>query len=308
MKSLISILLLIILSGCSHLRPDASLPATESNYDTAEIVACGKRWHGLGVCRLSPDEPLESLKIGVQGYSDGEVAWYSQGCQIDYLESYSNNSEISLNKSGLLTRSCLITVTVSPKFSRGVKGDLVVSSFRGHIAVKLVSSKEHWLGETRKFSGHFEDYLKVPVQGGTSATVVFRGCGTDYKKQENVVAKYVLANISEAAGEVYPNPCILDGFVFVNDYPDQVLIDVLIHRYNEDFIPLPIPEMVIEKNKLKVKASVNVSIVSLDKDYVMSNEHEFSFDASKKHVFRALTVKGRSVVCEWNLSQWTCQQ
>lgn len=292
------ILVCVTMLGCGSgkLVPDQSIPSTDAHYATAEINACGRRFHGLGVCALEKNKDIADLEISVQGYYGGTVQWYSQGCGVDYSEEYAGNDVIRLKLAGKINKSCIISVTVSPKYTPEMTNDLAVYSFRGHLAVKL-SPGGAWLGETRKLSGNWQDNLKIPVQGGTAAQVVFRGCNRTYKAELPILGYYVDVPLREAANIAEGAPCLLDGFA-LNKLTD-LTVNALLQVNSSLYSPLSIP--IIESGEtLRVTAEAAVSVISLDNQFVLSSSAKFkNFNEQLPHVLRLLTVKGRSVLCEY---------
>ena len=312
-------ILVCVTAGCATgLRPDQSAPAAASNYDTAEIVACAERWHGLGVCSATQGSQISSLDIGVQGYYGGTVQWYSEGCGINYAQEYSGNVVVPLKKEGVIPRSCIISVTVTPKFDPKMRGTLAVHSFRGHLAVKLLPSGGGWLGETRKLSGNWQDNLTVPVQGWTAATVVLRGCKKTFIQPMGPVPGELKIPLQQAIGVSRGELCLLDGFA-VTHTNDQLNISVLTHIYNSEFTRLSLPMLNIEGSTLVVEAEDAVSIIALDDNYQLGNKVKFrNFEELFPHYLRLLTVKGRSVLCKYTpvattpppgpKGKWECRQ
>lgn len=103
--------------------------------------------------------------------------------------------------------------------------------------------------------------------------------------------------------------CILEGLV-VNPEFKNLQFSVVIAQYSTLFAPLPFPTVKVVGKELQVIGDASTGVIALNESYAMGREAKFSFDATKPHVLRLLTAKGRSVLGEYSPSNksWRWQQ
>lgn len=308
MRGLAALLVAVLLSGCgATLRPDGGKPALEYGYPTAEIEVRGERVLGLAMVSIKKGEALSSLRIGVQGYFSGSIRAVSRDCEFDQTLRYENHQLVRLPLTGAAERNCLFTFTVTPEYDESLRrGVDDIHNFRGHVAVR-VTDGEPWRGTTRKVAGNFRSFFRFKVEGTQDVRVVFNGCKSpQYDARLTPAQGLVSFPVHEAVKATAPDFCVLDGFALNSQ--NDISLNVAVALYRADFSPLPKPVLTIEDGSLKVSGDENVSIVSMDSAYIVNREAAFKFDATKPHVLRLLTVKGRVVLCTYEPGkEFQCQ-
>ena len=287
------------LTGCSSAKlvQDPSMPAIKANYPTAEMRACGKRWHGLGTCAVKRGDPLESVDFKVQGYYRGTITVESKTCQVSQTVSYENNALVHFSIPGLAAQSCTISVTVSPEYPKRKDEDVVVYSFRGHVHVR-VHEGNLWAGYTLKAAGLWQKTLAINVGGTGPVRVLAAGCGIQYDQNLNLVSGKLEFPLHDAVDRSAPGYCVLSAAVTDPQYED-LLFTAFVARHDPSFAPLAIPAVSIDGDKIVVKAENSVSIVNFDDEFKIAQSGKFKWDKNQAHVIRLLTTAGRSVIGEY---------
>jgi hypothetical protein len=284
-----------------QLKEDPVMAATDANYPSLEMRACGKTWHGDAVCALEKGQSLNSVAFSFQGYAIGSYRIYSKSCAIDQSATYKENEEIKVSIPGIAKESCVVTVTMAPAYPDEYNPGIKLYSFRGSLAIK-VKDHEDWLGFTKKVTGNFKSSLELNIGGDADVKLVMDGCGKLYSKTVKNEGGVVTAPLHEAFQATEPKTCVLDAAVISPEFED-FLFDVMISYYDGKFTPLSIPAVVLQDNKLKVTALGVVSVISLDDKFEFETEAEFDFDPNQDHILRTLTVKGRSALGLWSKTQ-----
>lgn len=309
---LVAIIIFYLASSCvTTLRPDPVMPAIEASYPTAEFVACGKRWHGLGVCSLPRGSKLDALAFGVEVYHAGTLTIHSKDCQLDLAQTYEKPGLVPVPLTGETGHNCLITITISVKYPTQEESDVRVSPLRGHLALRFLDTEGgEWLGVTRKLAPPYQNNVRLWVGGTKPARLVVSGCGRDapYDRIKKVEAGYLSFALAEVltAAATPPSVCILEGFV-ASQYP-LLLFNVALALYDARFVPLPLPHTELEGGKLTVAADASVSTTAFNDDIRFGPSATFeNFDGTKAHVLRVFTVGGRSAIGEWHAGakEWT---
>ncbi len=306
----------ILATGCGKkLRPDpVAIPAIEANYPTAEIIACGERWHGLAVCPIVKGQPYSSLGIQIQGYHEGIVTIDSKPCQIEAAFSYTGNVPIPIDIPTIAERNCLLTVTVSPKYPDEESQDIRVYSFIGWLDIRVLENQDdEWEGYVRKVTKNFSSEIRVWIGDVDSVRLVADGCGREesYDQSHDLISGWLVFDLKDIVPpDMPPKTCVIEGFARSTVYKD-VNFDILLSKYDERFTVLPLPIIEFNGDKLKIKADKAVSIISMDAEYKIDYKTDFEkFDPNVYHVLRLLTVAGRSVLGEWDVDtkKWAWQQ
>lgn len=295
----LSAFVLASLVGCANkLRPDSSsLSAIDANFPAAEFEACGKLWHGLGVCAIEEGRPLEDLGFKIQGYYQGSVRVDSADCSVDGVYSYNDNSKIENIVSGSASKSCVITFTVSPEYPKQDKQDLVVSGFRGHLRIKVVKPKTATALYVFRQPQTFKKMWKINVHEKNPVMFYTRGCGnsTDIEltPDKDGFIEYPLEKILSGKMQT----CVIEAVVQSKIYKDLV-ISALVSSYADVFTPLPIPVLDFKQGKLTlgIDADPATSVLSVGNEYKFGYQETFKLPDSEKKIVRVLTVKGRSVL------------
>lgn len=305
MKKFVAILLLAASTNCSgvKIKPDPSpLSAIQANYPTAEFNACGKLWHGLGVCSIVRGKSLSSLNFSIQGYYEGSVRIDSKDCEISKTVSYKNNGRINGGLSGTADKSCVVTFTVSPTYPKQQDSTIVVSGFRGSLRVKVLEPKDEWEGTFFRFPVGGNKTWDFSIGETNAVNVYMTGCGKEFNKQIKPSSSgRIKVPIHEAVLNKQQT-CVIEGVVQSPEF-DDLLFTVHVARYASTFNPLPEPIDTFDGKKLTIKADNAVSIVSVGDKYEISNEGEFAINSTLSYTVRAITTKGRSALGVWSPSK-----
>lgn len=298
----LTVVVMISLTGCSSAKlvQDPSIPAIKANYPTAEMQACGKRWHGLGTCALKKGEPLQTVNFQVQGYYRGTITVESKTCQVSQTVSYENNALVPFSIPGLAAQSCTLSVTVSPEYPKRKDETVVVYSFRGHVHVR-VHDGNLWQGFTGKVAGQWQRTLKVKAGGQGKVRVMADGCDVKYDQQLDLISGVLDFPLHDAVLRGTPKYCVLSGAVLDPQYED-FLFTAFVAQYDSSFAPLAIPALQVDGDKLHVTAENAVSVVAFDEEFIIGQGGKFKWDQNKVHIIRLLTTAGRSVIGEYTPS------
>lgn len=291
--------LFLAISGCAgKLRPDASpLSAVQGEYPTAEFRACGSLWHGLGICAVEKGAALSDIGFEVQGYYKGTVKVDSGDCAVNFSETYVDSEPVGNIVNGRATKSCILTMTVSPEYPEQQNTDVVVSGFRGHLIIKVVDNKEDVFIATVRQPETFNSAISIDVSESDEVEVYLSGCGKTYTKIQKPDESGVIHINSDLLLSGKPRLCVLDGFVRSKVFKDLIVtIPVAIHY--DVFNILPLPKTNFSKGKLSVEADDAVGILSVGSEYKLTNAA--TFKVKNGDIVRALTTKGRSVIGVFN--------
>lgn len=312
MTRFIALILIFSVIGCSHgtFREDPVIPAIKANYPTLEFRACGKLFHGLGICYLPEGSDHNEVKMRIQGYYKGTVRIFSNACNLDITKTYTNNELFSVDIPQLEPgRSCLLTAVMSPEYPKQAVKDVATYSFKGHLAIRIEKGEEIWYGDVRKVTGDWKSQFDLMVGNFPKAFVAIRGCEKPYDREMALDQGFARIELSEAVMKAQRDDCVAEGVALVRNETD-VTFSVLVTQYATElpddpewrdfaFSPLAIPRVSFAGNDLEVEASAEVSVVSLNGEFKIDNKAKFEFDRTKENVLRIFTAKGRSVIGYW---------
>lgn len=299
----------LIACGAKDLKPDGIMPAIKANYPTAEFNACGKLWHGLGVCMVEPGKPFQ---FTIQTYYVGSVMVAFSNGQQNIIESYAQNTPLTVDVDPY-EKNHVVTFVVTPVFKESTQK---IESFIGHLYLK--HNKRPTLTYVGKYRPDSKEYIKLPFD--QKADVLMLGCnGEKYLGTEiNPVDNFVKLALSVLEPKKSKVPCAYEGGIkpsvsLTTEYLSRDMskesflasseakeIAWFASVYDPAFVPLEIPSVRFQTNnrrQIVVEAAEEVSILALD-DKLFSGESKttFNFDENKDHILRALTVKGRSAI------------
>ncbi len=309
------LLLSFLVTGCGGLRPDpVPVPSIQANYPTAEIIACGKRWHGLAICPVVRGQSYITVGINVQGYYGGVLKVDSKNCEIETAMSYTDSQLIPITIPFNAEKNCLLTVTVEPKYPKEGTQDIRIYNFIGWLALPMLQNEtDVWEGFTRKVSGNFSSMVRIWVGDIPTVRLVADGCGREdtYDESHNLLEGWLVFDLNKLVpDEMELKTCVMEGFIRNQTFQD-ILFNIVVSKYDERYTPLPCPSLSFDEDTLIVKASKVVSIIALDGEYEVDYETKFKkFDKTKPHILRLLTVAGRSVLDRWIVAEqkWVCEQ
>jgi len=310
MKNLFLILFIGLLgTGCGNLRPDPVLPAIEAKYPTAEMYGCGQAWHGHGLCPVVRGKNYSDINFEVQVYHSGTLTVDSKDCAISMPISYNGTQTIPVHIPGVVDRTCVVTVTVSPKYPTEEKQNIRVYSFRGHMVFRMLEHEDdEWVGLSAKVTEGFSHKVKLWIGGSErSVQMVADGCDRDtpYNKMHTVVNGWLEFDLNQILPEgMQLKTCVIEGYVR-SGFPD-LLYNIVVSKYDPRFVKLPIPAVSVDGKKLLVSANKAVSIISLNDEFELDYEttfNDFNFNQCDNIVLRLLTVGGRSAIGRCNKTE-----
>lgn len=292
---------LLVMSGCGQkLRPDPSLSSIAANYPTAEFRACGKLHHGLGVCVVREGSELSAVQLKLQGYHSGEFKVDSVGCETGPEQiRYSKNKLYEVPLSGKAEKSCVVSMTVSPTYDNQKKSGIKVHGFRGHFYLKVIKEGEEIQTNLLRESGNWKKFWKIPTGEVEEVRVFATGCGLTIDKKFTPSEDTSISLPMHSLTGDLNKTCVIEGVIQGHVYKD-LLFTALVAQYESAFVPLAEPVIEIKNGKLSVEANESVSIISVGDDYQITTKATFSPDLKKTFTVRLLTVKGRSLIGEWN--------
>lgn len=283
---------------CDGTNPNGCPAASQANYPTAEFVACGKAWHGLGTCFLKRGELLDSVGLAIQGYNRGTIRFVSQDCFIDETLRYENNQRVRIGLSGVSNQSCLLSFVVTPEFDPGQTEGVIIRSFKGHLWLAVREKEDVSVEFISKTPEGGDAEIRIPVGSPGLHRVVFRGCDVGFDEAVEAIDGTISIRLQQVIPSIGLKRCILQGGV--EDSDRNKFITWMVWGYDKNFVPLPIPVIEIYKNRISIIGDPNVSVISLDEEWKLKNIARFKFDPMTPHVVRLLTVGGRSVFGIWN--------
>lgn len=304
-KIILSYLFILLLSlGCTEvqIKPDPSLSAVSANYPTAEFIACGTRWHGLGICPLYSRDYLDSIQLKVQGYFDGDIRVFASnstevGCQMDNHFTYRNSEliEIPLPK---IASSCTFSISVTPHFpNQDNQSSVVTKTLPGFLRVRKLNFGDFWTGDTIRNPENGQIFFNIPTADNGISLADIRGCGVVFDGVLTASQGKYLVDLNSKGFVPHVQLCTLEGVIFGNSIAKW---SRLIAIYNEAYVPLPKPVVISDDREITVYADPTVSAIFFDNEFKLSNQGEFPFDSTKSHVMRLLTSSARSVIGEYD--------
>lgn len=297
MKYILPFVLLGLLSGCaSDLRPDSFPAAQLSNYPSAEFYACGKRFLGLGYCELKSGQNISDLGFAVQGLYKGRIRVFSEALPTDVVFAYEGSKKIPVDLRGYPKRPIVLGIAISPSFP--AENENAVEIF-GAYAFLLINIVEE--GETYEFHKTLrpvgiEQSIEVPTLGASLLGVFSDECGVDEEIQITESSyKLKLSSLIDIEDQ---GSCI-----FYMGTDRGKLSTWMSWRYASDFRPLGTPTVKFIDDELLVEAESSVTLITTPKEYVIDHKAEFDLDPNQPTVLRLFTVKGRTLVGEYEPSR-----
>jgi len=294
---ILKLALLAILASCgSALVPDKSqLSAIQAKYPTAEFRACGKLWHGLGVCVIDPLVDMSNLDISLQGYSTGTIRVVSSGCPVEVSRTftYKENASTKINLSGLPEQDCLLSFVISPDYSQQRRRNaVIVDSLEGHLYIRRSTANS--VVKTSKTRRN--EVMQIPSEIPSRVLAISSFCDARFDEVLSPVDGLLQLNLEDIISLSKPQLCIINGVA----EQAQKLIVWYAAVYDQRFSPLPTPIVTFKGGRVNVTANANVSVVALNDQYIFSNVASFRFDKARSNTLRILTAKGRSLLAEWD--------
>lgn len=308
--SLFATALVLSGQGCAHrLNLDPSPPSGASGYPSAEFQVQGRLAHGLAEVVLRKGDPLNAIQLEVQGYFSGTIRIDSGYCRLKKSVNYSDTELVPFELEGKAESSCLINILVSSVYPSSYDSATLVYELKGQLLVKVMPTAKPIYVASSKVKARTDTGLSIPYDGGFGGVkATFHGCDQDYSERLSVIDSQVLMRSQALLRDMYTDQCTYEGYL---DGTAGILrVSWNIWVYARDFSPLPIPKIAIDGRYVTVTADPTVAAVILDDTYSLGNVARFKWDSGVPHTVRALTVKGRSAVCRWEIfgSEWKCYQ
>lgn len=311
---MIYVALLSFLFGCQthKLHNDPNIAAVAVGYPSIEFQACGNLYNGLGTCYLRKDQSLSLINLKIQGYYKGTGRVFSEACDVDQSFTYEDHALVSIKMpEGLVKRSCVFNMVLSPEYPNQYESGLEVFPLTGSLILRASHGEHIWRGEVRKVSGNWHSFLSLPLWSPTNrAYVGFFGCGRNYEQFFD--AYNGLLEIPLELGVIKePNTvCVADGAAMTDALWDYSFTVVIAQYATElpqvakwqgmGFTPLAEPSISLSGNSISILGEEAVSLIGLNGLYVLGNKAVYhNFERGKKGSIRLVTVKGRTIVGEW---------
>lgn len=298
-KLLLAVAFLWLTACASGLKPDPVPGAMDSGYPTAELLACGKRFVGLGICTIEQGKSMSSLNVSIQGYYKGTIQIDSEECDIHETYRYDNSEVVRAPLSGT-AKDCAIDFVLAPEYPKEQNSGLVIESIKGRVWIRTLPKGAAHFGQSTKIKQAINSTLNIPFN--EKARVVFKGCKTTFDKELTPVDGVIKIKLHDLRNMYQVENCIFEGAVMSASKTLRVTWQVW--SYDDGFTPLAKPVATWSGKKLTVKADPAVSIIALDNKFEITNETTFNSDPAKAHILRMATVGGRIVIGEWN-GAWT---
>lgn len=274
--------------------------AFNANYPSAELYVKGKLFNGLAFAYLPAGQPLSSLKFGIQAYFNGTMRIVSNSqCpnRIDITVNYSDNAYLEPSLPGVASKDCLFEVVVSPTLPEGTHATFPVRSFKGVLVVTPVAEQSVITKVEQGRDATAEFPVNVPDGSQVQFAFVNDNCGV--RKSLNITAAVGLAKVNATQlfndGKVPVTSCpIAYGYKAGNVVTKGTW---LLWGYKAGFMALPEPVITLEDGKFAFQTTRNVTVVSVDSKTELVDDDgraKVEGDPSRPHLFRLLTVGGRS--------------
>lgn len=293
-KSFFLLTIGLIVSGCgAKLRPDRFPPAAFSGYPSAEFYACGERWLGLGYCEIEKGRSVEEIEFAIQGFYKGRIRIFSEALPADVIFSYEGSKRIPIDLRGTPNAPIVLGIAVNPEYPGENENAVELFGTIGWLLINVTEPGEVFTFHRTLRPVSTDQLIRVDSSGASSHFVVSDECGVEREiLASGAETEIRLSGLGVSTQMI--GSCIL--FIASNVPSFDVWLS---WRYAQDFRPLAIPSIKVEKRKLHVDAESGVTIVALDSKVEVDHKGKFDWDGSKSHVLRLLTVKGRTLVGEY---------
>lgn len=302
-------------AGCASskkLNHDPNIPAVAVGYPSVEFQACGNLYNGLGTCYLRKDQNLSLVNLKIQGYYKGTGRVYSAECEVDESFTYTNHELVKVKLPDQLVKSsCIFNIILSPEYPKASESELEVYPLVGALVLRSAWADHIWRGEVRKVTGNWRSVLGLPLWSPENkAIVAVYGCGIDYEQSLQVFDGLLEVPLEQAVLKTNKGLCIAEGMAVTGALWNYVftvpiaqyatsLPDVL-RWEGMGFTPLSVPSIKVSGSNLSVASEESVSVIGLNTEFVLGNKALFmNFKTGEKNTIRFVTVKGRTIIGEW---------
>lgn len=114
--------IILLLTACAYVvKNDSANPYSSTNYQSIETTACGLTTIGPNGCYVESDASISNSSIAVQGFYKGEIEFFSDLCNINFVERYNLNERVVFPLSRIYGKnrleasdSCTFTIIMKP--------------------------------------------------------------------------------------------------------------------------------------------------------------------------------------------------
>jgi hypothetical protein len=315
-----SLLSLFMLPACQtvELKADPNESSIAAGYSTVESN-CGTRAVGPNACVVHKGQPTKEKYLTVRTVQSGVLSVFSSECGIDWSTRYSDSSHMAIPLAKLLgplfEKTCLLTIVINPEYDDQDNALTKVHGFKGEVLVKVLSDGEpatlHHNQEAHKAVLPLQvresgikpsatpQSIVVDVNGSEQGMYGVRGCGNSHS------GNYHSGDTVNYRVSDFQKPCVYHGAIVPMDQKKDLLFSVMVNTFKNDYIPLDIPDLIVDGKNLLLDFDKSVSFVELgDKSYNKTQVSINRYDREQRYEVRAYTVKGRYVVGVHEHGDW----
>lgn len=293
-------LIFLILSGCATtLAKDASEPASEKNYPSAEFSFNGRDFLGLGTSVVERGSSFSAVSLKIQGYLDGTASAFSKACGVNEKKTYTQNAKVEIPLTGEVKTSCVFSILVQPRLEGA---DL--KPLRGEFFLKAVAPGKTWQGHSFKLADYADEVIETLFPSEKPVDAVIAGCSASagrftFTPEEGAVYTSTRDFMEDSSIK----RCIAEGSFANEDH--RTFTSWQIWRYVGDFSPLPDPEINFDGSffgdYLRVTADENVLAIIWQGGTILGREAKIPLTEEKESFLRFITTSGRTLLCQYNL-------
>lgn len=269
---------LFFISSCGKMSIDKSAHAHKVGYPTIEIVCDNEISNGLAIC-------LNPSKIQVQTYYQGELTIDSERCGIHNRIEFADSQVVDIIPQYTDT-SCNIDLTMTVIYDEKTR---IIS--KGFIYLK--KSIHEVITKSAKIPEGGREFIEFKAD--KKSRVVIDGCGVridqEFEPQNGSIKIW-----SDLLGHSLPQ-CVYEAVIDPKENPLRYSTFFVYYKTKDEqgnsFIPLSIPSISFEKDKIKIVAEESVGIISFNGKTVVKNTA--TFDRSNG-IIRLITTSGRTAI------------
>lgn len=305
---------IIIFSGCKTFIPDPSISSYDAGYPSAEFYVNGRQFHGSGEVLAYKGQDLSTIDLKIQGYYEGVIKVNSNKCHLDISQVYRDHELYKVPLSDgfgyRLEKSCIIDFIVQVTLPG--RGRSLDPQLRGSLLVKVLPQGVQWVGKSSKIPSGGDDVFEIrAISSQKKAKVVSFGCGDSPKtKYLEIKNNHIYIPYKDICDKSHKGVNHISGLVYTENVVTR--FDWRVWIYNEIFAPLPFPHIdsYAGNGITDFKSDISTAVIGFDKDFSFKAEEQYIFNPNDYHTFRAFTLKGRNVICEWIPDErlWSCKK
>lgn len=283
-------------TGCgAQIRPDHFPPSISSGYHSSELYACGRHFLGVGQCELRIGDDVSSLGIQFHGYNKGSGRIFSEALPGDVNIRYSRTGPVDVLLRGRPTESVVLKFAVNPEFPGEEDLTFPIFGTSGFLVINVVHPGEKWEYLNTRAPEGLDQIAFFETPGATRIRAISEECGIDtIVPASSGLTRLSLRDLLDPQGV---GTCLIQ---LATDAPKPSYGSWVSIRYARGYRPLPAPETRREGNKVIVEADDTATVVALDNQYHINYVGDFAFDPDQPHRVRALTVRGRIAIGDYD--------